>query len=154
MARNVEVLLREHVKDLGRCGDVVKVSPGYARNFLYPRKIAMEATAENTKAMSRRRLVLDALEAKKTAEVVALVGTLTGIELKTTARADEQGHLFGSVNAGNIVELLREQGHAFEEKAVRLDAPIKTVGNHPVKLHVHGEHFAEILVVVEAQAAA
>lgn len=153
MARNVEVLLREHVKDLGRCGDVVKVSPGYARNFLYPRKIGMEATAENKKAMSRRRLVLDALEAKKTAEVVALVGTLTGIELKTSARADEQGHLFGSVSAANIVEMLREKGHAFEEKAVRLDAPIKTVGSHPVKLHVHGEHHAEIVVVVEAQTA-
>lgn len=153
MARNVEVLLREHVKDLGRCGDVVKVSPGYARNFLYPRKIAMEATAENKKAMSRRRLVLDALEAKKTAEVVALVATLTGIEVKTAARADEQGHLFGSVNAANIVEMLREKGHAFEEKAVRLEAPIKTVGSHPVKIHVHGDHHAEIVVVVEAQSA-
>lgn len=153
MARNVEVLLREHVKDLGRCGDVVKVSPGFARNFLYPRRIAMEATAENKKAMSRRRLVLDALEAKKTAEVMALVATLTGVEVKTSARADEQGHLFGSVNAANIVEMLREKGHAFEEKAVRLESPIKTVGSHPVKIHVHGDHFAEIVVVVEAQAA-
>jgi large subunit ribosomal protein L9 len=153
MARNVEVLLRENVKDLGRCGDVVKVSPGFARNFLYPRKIAMEATAENKKAMARRRLVLDALEAKKTAEVVALVATLNGLELKTSARSDEQGHLFGSVNAANIVELLREKGHGFEEKAVRLEAPIKQVGSHPVKLHVHGDHHAEIVVVVEAQTA-
>jgi large subunit ribosomal protein L9 len=153
MARNVEVLLRENVKDLGRCGDVVKVSPGYARNFLYPRKIAMEATAENTKAMSRRRLVLDALEAKKTAEMAAVVSALNGTELKTSARADEQGHLFGSVNAANIVEMLREKGQVFEEKAVRLDAPLKTVGSHPVKLHVHGDLYAEIVVIVEAQTA-
>jgi len=150
MARNVEVLLREHVKDLGRCGDVVKVAPGYARNFLYPRKIAMMATNENKKAMTRRRLVLDALEAKKTAEVEALVASLSGIEVETSARADDQGHLFGSVNAANILELLVAQGHKFEEKAVRLEAPIKQVGKHPVKLHVHGDHYAEIVVSVVA----
>jgi large subunit ribosomal protein L9 len=73
--------------------------------------------------------------------------------LKTSARADEQGHLFGSVNAANIVEMLREKGHGFEEKAVRLEAPLKTVGSHPVKVHVHGDHFVEVLVVVEAEAA-
>lgn len=150
MARNVEVLLREHMKYLGRCGDVVMVAPGYARNFLYPRKMAMAATNENKKAMSRRRLVLDALEAKKTAEVEALVSALSGIEVETTARADEQGHLFGSVNAANILELLIAKGHAFEEKAVRLEAPIKQVGKHPVKLHVHGDHYAEIVVSVVA----
>ncbi len=154
MARNVEVLLREHVKDLGRCGDVVRVAPGYARNYLYPHKIALEATTENKKAMARRRLVLDALEAKKTAEVQALVAKLAGLELKTMARADEQGHLFGSVNAANIVEMLSAAGHGFEEKAVRLEAPLKTVGSHTVKLHVHGEHFAAVVVVVEAEATA
>ena len=152
MARNVEVLLREHMKYLGRCGDVVMVAPGYARNFLYPRKMAMAATNENKKAMSRRRLVLDALEAKKTAEVEALVSALSGIEVETTARADEQGHLFGSVNAANILELLIAKGHAFEEKAVRLEAPIKQVGKHPVTLHVHGDHYAEIVVSVVATA--
>jgi large subunit ribosomal protein L9 len=153
MARNVEVLLREHVKDLGRCGDIVKVSPGFARNFLFPRRIAMEATDENKKAMSRRRLVLDAEEARRNAEIEALVNMLNGLELKTAARADEHGHLFGSVNAAAIVALLQEKGHAFEEKAVRLDAPIKTVGTHPVRLHVHGDQHAEVKVVVEASAA-
>jgi large subunit ribosomal protein L9 len=150
MARNVEVLLREHVQDLGRCGDIVKVAPGYARNFLYPRRIAMQATDENKKAMARRRLVLDALEAKRNAEIAALVAMLNGLELKASAKADEQGHLFGSVNAAQIVALLAEKGHAFEEKAVRLDSPIKAVGTHAVRLHVHGDQHAELQVVVEA----
>jgi large subunit ribosomal protein L9 len=153
MARNVEVLLREHVKDLGRCGDVVKVSPGYARNFLLPRQIAMQATDDNKKAMAKRRVVLDAVEAKRTAEFEALVASLNGIQLQTSAKADDQGHLFGSVSAAQIVELLQKMGHTFEEKAVRLDTPIKTVGTHPVKLHVHGDLHAEILVVVAAEGA-
>jgi large subunit ribosomal protein L9 len=153
MARNVEVLLRENVKDLGRCGDVVKVSPGYARNFLLPRQIAMQATDDNKKAMAKRRVVLDAAEAKRNAEYEALVSSLNGIQLQTAAKADEQGHLFGSVSAAQIVELLQTMGHTFEEKAVRLDAPIKTVGTHPVKLHVHGDMHAEILVIVAAEGA-
>jgi large subunit ribosomal protein L9 len=153
MARNVEVLLRENVKDLGRCGDVVRVSPGYARNFLLPRQIAMQATDDNKRAMAKRRVVLDAVEAKRTAEFEALVGSLSGIQLQTSAKADDQGHLFGSVSASQIVEMLQKMGHTFEEKAVRLDAPIKTVGTHPVKLHVHGDMHAEILVIVAAEGA-
>jgi len=153
MSRNVEVLLRENVKDLGRCGDVVRVSPGYARNFLLPRQIAMQATDDNKRAMAKRRVVLDAVEAKRTAEFEALVGSLSGIQLQTAAKADDQGHLFGSVSASQIVEMLQKMGHVFEEKAVRLDAPIKTVGTHPVKLHVHGDMHAEILVIVAAEGA-
>ena len=152
MSRNVEVLLRENVKDLGRCGDVVRVSPGYARNFLLPRQIAMQATDDNKRAMAKRRVVLDAVEAKRTAEFEALVGSLSGIQLQTAAKADDQGHLFGSVSAAQIVEMLQTMGHTFEEKAVRLDAPIKTVGTHPVKLHVHGDMHAEILVIVASEA--
>ncbi len=153
MARNVEVLLREHVKDLGRCGDVVKVSPGYARNFLLPRQIAMQATDDNKRSMAKRRVVLDAVEARRTAEFEALVASLSGIQLQTSAKADDQGHLFGSVSATQIVELLQKMGHSFEEKAVRMDTPIKTVGTHPVRLHVHADLHAEILVIVAAEGA-
>ena len=153
MSQKVEILLRDNVRDLGRCGDVVKVAPGYARNFLLPRQIAMQANDDNKRAMAKRRVVLDAVEAKRTAEFEALVGSLSGIQLQTSAKADDQGHLFGSVSSAQIVELLRNMGHAFEEKAVRLDAPIKTVGTHPVKLHVHGDLHAEILVIVAAEGA-
>jgi large subunit ribosomal protein L9 len=151
MAKNVEVLLREHVKDLGRCGDVVKVSPGFARNFLVPRGIAMQATEENKKAMSRRRLVLDAQEKLRQAELAAKVSELSALVLTTSARADENGQLFGSVNAAAIAELLRAAGHGLAEDAVRLDAPIRTIGTHSVRVHLHGEH--EAVVSVEVQAA-
>lgn len=153
MARNFEVLLRENIKDLGKCGDVVKVSPGYARNYLLPRSFALVANDDNKKSMMRRRAILDADEVKRTAEVEARIAMLANVEIKTSGKADEAGHLYGSVNASQIVELLGKLGHAFGEKDVRLDAPIKDVGTHLVKIHVHGERTAEVKLVVEAEAA-
>jgi large subunit ribosomal protein L9 len=148
--QRVEVLLRDHVKSLGRCGDVVKVSLGYARNYLLPRKIAVEATDDNKRGMVRRRALLDQEEAQRNAEIQARVSALAGVSVKTSGKADETGHLFGSVNAAAIAELLRQAGHGVEDKAVRMDAPIKTVGTHKVKVHVHGEEHAEVTVEVEA----
>ena len=152
MKTRVEVLLREHVVNLGRCGDVVQVAPGYARNYLLPRKLAIQATEDNKRAMLRRRSRLDADEAKKAQETLARVETLANVVLKTRNRADDAGHLFGSVNAARISELLAAAGQAVLEEDVRLPAPIKTVGTHVVRIHVHGETFAEIRVEVEAEA--
>lgn len=155
MAQKYEVLLRENLKDLGKCGDVVKVAPGYARNYLLPRKLAIEANDENKKLMSRRRVKLDAEEAKRNAEIDARVATLANITLVTSGKADEGGHLYGSVNAAQIVELLHKAGHgAFTEKDVRLDAPLKAVGTHAVKLHVFSDRYAEVKVQIDAEAAA
>ncbi len=150
MSKNVEVLLRDNVKNLGKCGDVVKVSPGYARNYLLPRRIAITANDDNKKSMVRRRALLDVEDAKRDAEVQVRVDSLNGIMVMTKVKADEHGHLYGSVNAANIVELLARAGHPYEEKAIRME-PIKEVGTHSVKIHVHGDHFAEVRVVVEAE---
>ena len=152
MKTRVEVLLREHVVNLGRCGDVVQVAPGYARNYLLPRKLAIQATEDNKRAMLRRRSQLDTDEARKAQETLARVETLSGVVLMTAGRADEAGHLYGSVNAARISELLAAAGHAVLESDVRLAGPIKTVGTHAVRIHVHGETFAEIRVEVEAEA--
>ena len=148
----VEVLLRENLKNLGKCGEVVRVAPGYARNYLLPRKLATQATGENIKAMSKRRVKLDAEEAQKTAEIVAKVQALSAVALVTKMKADESGHLYGSLNPALVVQLLAAQGWPFEEKAVKLDAPIKTVGVHKVKIHVHAEHDAEVVITIEAEA--
>jgi large subunit ribosomal protein L9 len=153
MSQKVEVLLRDNVKDLGRCGDVVKVAPGFARNYLLPRRIAVAANDDNKRAMERRRKLLDAEEAVRNAEIDARIAAVSGIVLTTRGKADESGHLYGSVNAVTIVELLTAGGHTFHEKDVRLDAPIKMVGTHTVRLHVFGDRFAPIQVVVEPEAA-
>lgn len=153
MKTRVEVLLREHVSNLGRCGDVVQVASGYARNYLLPRKLAIQATEDNKRSMLRRRSRLDADEARKAKETLARVETLSGVVLKTSGRSDESGHLFGSVNAARISELLASAGHAVALDDVRLEAPLKTVGTHVVRIHVHGETFAEIRVEVGVEAA-
>lgn len=151
MSQKVEVLLRDNIKTLGRCGDVVRVAQGYARNYLLPRRLAVTANEENKKAMVRRRALLDAEEAQRNAEIAARVASLNGIMVATKVKADENGHLYGSVNAATIVALLERAGHKYDEKAIRIDAPIKTTGTHPVKVHVHGDQFAEVKVVVEAE---
>ena len=146
--KTVRVLLRENVTDLGRCGDVVKVAAGYARNYLVPRRIAVEATEENIRLMRRRGERLDAAEAARSKEVSARITALEALTLTTTEAADENDHLYGSVNAAAIVRLLADAGHAIEEKDVRLEEPIKQLGTHTVPIHVHGERSASLTVVV------
>lgn len=149
---NIEILLRENVRHLGKCGDVVRVRPGYARNFLYPNKLATLATDENKRLMMRKRARLDIAEHKQNEEIDARVNALSGISVDCVMKADDGGHLFGSVSAATVAELLARVGRSIAEKDVRLDAPIKTVGAHAVKLHVHGERFAEITVNVIKEA--
>ena len=149
---NIEVLLREHVQHLGKCGDVVRVRPGYARNYLFPNRLATQATDDNKKLMARKRGRLDQEETVRNAELDARFAALQGLALAVSMKADEQGHLFGSVNAATVVELLAAQGRRHDEKDVRLDAPIKALGTHAVKVHVHGERFAEITVNVNREA--
>ena len=150
--KTVEVLLREHVDDLGRCGDVVKVAPGYARNYLLPYRKAVPATADNKRQIARRAARLAAEDAARAETVAAAIEALSKLELKTTEKADENGSLYGSVTAQNVAELATKAGQALDEKSVRLEAPIKTVGTHAVTVHVHGDQTAEISVVVEAEA--
>ena len=149
--KTVEILLRENLEPLGRCGDVVRVKAGYARNYLLPNRLATTATPDNLKAMERRRLRLDAEEAERTAEIETRVMVLSGTKLSTVQTADENGHLYGSVNVSSLVGLLAAAGKSVQEKDVRLDAPIKTVGTHTVRVHVHAERFAEVTVEVERE---
>ena len=152
MAARVELLLRENLAHLGKCGDLVKVAPGYARNYLLPRKLAVHATEDNKKLMTRRRAKLDVEDARRAEETNARVEVLAGVVLKTSGKADEAGQLYGSVNAAQVAALLQAAGHAIVEKDVRLDAPLKTVGSHLVRVHVHGDSFAAVKVEVEAAA--
>ena len=149
--RNVEVLLRENITDLGRCGDVVKVRAGYARNYLLPRKLAVAASEDNKRLMLRRRARLDIEEAAHNKEVDARVLALGALALSTAQKADENGHLYGSVNAAAVAELLRAAGFDLDEGDVRLEAPIKMLGTFPVRVHVHGDRFAEVTVEVRAE---
>lgn len=149
--KNLNVLLRESVQPLGKIGDVVRVRPGYARNYLFPRKLAIEATPENVKAMEKRRVKSEAEEKAREAEITARIESLGKITLSVTEKADSSGTLYGSVGAGTIVKLLEKAGVKLEEKDIRLEEPIKSVGTHEIPIHVWGEHYAGIQIVVEAE---
>ena len=151
MAKNVKVLLRQRVDDLGEIGDVVTVRPGFARNYLFPRLMAVEASPENVATMQRRRARVEAEETAREAEVGAKIESLGRLVLHTKEKADETGTLYGSVSAARIAELLAAAGHPIEEKDVRLDEAIKSVGAHEVPIHVWGEHYAGLQIVVEAE---
>ena len=151
--KSTEVLLREHVKDLGVCGDVVRVAPGYARNYLLPQRLAVPATEDNRRQMTRRAARMAAELAAHAEQVSGAVETLSNLRVKTLQKADEQGHLYGSVTAVLVAELCAAAGTAVDEKDVRLETHIKTVGEHSVQVHVHGEHTATITVIVEAEVA-
>jgi len=149
----MEVLLREHVRHLGRCGDVVRVAPGYARNYLLPRGLAAAATEDNKRQIARRAARLALEEAERAEEVAAAVAAISELTVTAHERADENGHLYGSVAATAIAEMCTAAGTELDVKRVHLDAPIKTVGEHKVSVHVHGESYAEITVVVQAEGA-
>jgi large subunit ribosomal protein L9 len=148
--KNVEVLLRERVENLGRCGDVVRVATGYARNYLLPQRLAVPATEDNKRQIVRRAARMAADDAARDEAIAATVQALSALELTTSQKADEGGHLYGSVSVATVVELAAAAGHKVEEKSVRLDAPIKTVGLHKVPVHVHANQVAHISLTVAA----
>ena len=150
--RDTEVLLREHVKDLGRCGDIVTVAAGFARNYLLPRRLAVQATEENKRVMERRRVRLEAEEVALIADITQRKEALSRVVIKTTEKADDHGHLYGSVGGARIAELLSGMGFPCSEGQVRIDKALKAVGEHQVEIHIHGDHSAVLTVEITAEA--
>jgi large subunit ribosomal protein L9 len=132
-----KLLLLNDVEDLGRSGEVVNVKPGYARNFLIPKRLAIPANASamrlQVKLQEERKK--KAVQEKKDAE--ELSGHLEGVEITTTVKVDHEGHMYGSVTALDIVHLLKEQkGHVIEKRMVLIKHPVKTIGDHKINLRL------------------
>ena len=151
--KNTQVLLRETVKNLGIVGEVVSVAPGYARNYLLPKLLAVDATPENIKMFERKKIRYQAQMAQQEADIQKRVELLAQVTLTVTEKADESGTLYGSVSAATIAKLLSDAGHKTDEKDVRLEEPIKKIGTHEVPVHIHGDHFAGIQVSVAQEGA-
>lgn len=149
--KSTQVLLRDNVDHLGKVGDVVNVAPGYARNFLYPRGLAIHATPENIAVMARKRARQDAVEAERTAELQHVADAIEGVAVEIEAKCDPTGSLYGSVGAAQIVAELAKAGHTVEERQVRLEHPIKEVGEHAVPVHIYAELSATLTVTVRPE---
>jgi large subunit ribosomal protein L9 len=147
-----KVVLRGDVDGVGKRGDIVEVSAGYARNFLMPRGLAFPATPgteRQAEAMRRRRMLKDAKDREAAQEIAKL---LVSTPVKVSARAGEGGKLFGSITAAEIVAAVEKQtGVVLERKTVRLDEHIKSVGSHQVAVRLHAE--VEFPITVEVSAA-
>jgi large subunit ribosomal protein L9 len=144
--RTVQILLLEDSEKLGEVGDIVQVKPGYARNFLFPSGVACPVTAEALRSVEQAKRRAAELRARRATQVAEQAKALEGLSLTLEERASEEGHLFGSVGAPRIVEALKEQGVAMEEKRIRLEHPIKELGIFNVPIQLDPETVAEVRV--------
>jgi large subunit ribosomal protein L9 len=146
--RTLPVLLLEDTEHLGHVGEVVEVKPGYARNFLFPSGTACPVTKEALHHVERAKQRAVETRRKKDAQLADQAEQLEGLSLTLEQRASEEGHLFGSVGAGSIVETLAERGISIEEKQVGLEHPIKELGIYNVPILLGKKTTAEIRVWV------
>jgi large subunit ribosomal protein L9 len=144
----MEVILREDIEQLGGRGDVVKVAPGYARNFLLPRRLAVLATDANRKIIEQERQAHLRREAKLEGEAQELAKLVSDVTITIPRKAGENDQLFGSVTANDIADALAAQKYAVERRRIQLDEPIRTLGEHKVAVRLHRNVTAEVTVNV------
>jgi large subunit ribosomal protein L9 len=146
----VQLILREDVHRLGEAGSLVSVKPGYARNFLLPTGKAMLATDSRVNELEHKRSMITERLAKERKSFEALRQKVESTQLSFTAQAGEEGKLFGSITAQQVADQLAEKGIEVDRRKIVLDEPIKSVGDHSVKLRLSADLAAEIKVKVEA----
>jgi large subunit ribosomal protein L9 len=148
----MEVILKEDVINLGSKGDVVKVAAGYGRNYLLPRKLAMQATQANKAVIEQMKASAARRSASEKALAEELVTKLAPITLVFTRKAGEAGHLFGSVTSADIAHELAAQGFEIDRRRIVLGEPLKQLGDHKVAIKLHREVTAQLNVTVKAEA--
>jgi large subunit ribosomal protein L9 len=146
----MEVILREHVEHLGARGDVVKVTPGYARNYLLPRKLALAVTDHNKRQIEREKKLAEArdLEEKSAAEAVA--ARLGALEIEIPRRVGENDALYGSVTSADIAQAIKDRGFEVDKRKIQLADPLKALGETTVPVKIHREVIAQVKVRVVA----
>lgn len=144
----MEVILREDIDKLGARGQLVKVAPGYARNFLLPKRMAVAATEANKKIVEQERQAHLRKESKLASEATDLGKLIGAVSITIAQKAGENDQLFGSVTSKDIAEALEKQGYTIERRKIALEEPIKTLGEFKVPVKLHREVTAEITVNV------
>jgi large subunit ribosomal protein L9 len=148
----VELILLERVENLGQMGQVVKVRPGYARNYLLPQKKALRATKENRTYFDKQRAQLEAQNLKRKGEAEEVAKKLDGLSVVLVRQAGESGQLYGSVAARDVSDAITEAGFTVEKRQVVLDKQLKTLGLHKVRVALHPEVAVTVTVNVAQSA--
>ena len=149
MARNYELLLLETIENLGLVGDVVKVRPGFARNYLQPNGMAETPTAEKIEALKAARAIAEAQVAKQRADREALIARMSGISVTLVRACNDQGILYGAVTQRDISDQLISDGYGVDMRAVRLNNPIRRVSSETVTIQFGRDLITEITVMVK-----
>jgi len=147
----MDVILLQDVEKMGTRGQVVKVADGYARNYLLPRRMAVEATPSNRKWVEQQRVQFLKLEARERGEAEELAKLMAGVSVTVVRKAGEKGTLFGSVTAIDIAEALAAQGFNIDRRKIQVDQPFKLPGEYDVVVKLHRDVTATVKVRVEAE---
>ena len=150
----MEVILKEDVAKLGHRGDVVKVAEGYGRNYLLPRKLAIEATAGNKAVIEQMKQSAVRRSAIEKADSEALSKQLEAVTLTFARKAGEKDHLFGSVTSSDIAEALEQKGFNIDRRKIQLHEPLKSIGEFDVPIRLHRDVTSRIKVAVEKEGGA
>ena len=149
----MEVILREHVDNLGKRGEIVKVADGFARNYLLPRKLALPATEGNRKHVERERKIMESREAEEKSSAEAIATRLAAVDISIARRVGDTEQLYGSVTAADIVELLKSKGFEVDRRKLILPEPLKAIGEFDVPLKLHREVTVPLKVKVVKEGA-
>jgi large subunit ribosomal protein L9 len=144
----MEVILREHVDNLGRRGDVVKVAEGYARNYLLPRKLALAVTIANKRQIERERAAAEARDAEEKSAADGLAQRIGALDIEIARRVGENDTMYGSVTTADIAQALQAKGFEVEKRKITLHDPLKTVGEHIVPVRIHRDVTAQVKIKV------
>jgi large subunit ribosomal protein L9 len=147
----MQIILKENVKDLGHIGDVVNVKDGYARNFLIPKGLAVEANPKNIKALEHEKRKIHELAKKVKASAEELAARISGTSVTIKAKTGEEDKLFGSVTAMDIADALKKEGIDIDKKKIVLDEPIKRLGSYTVNVKIHSDVTAHLNVQVVSE---
>ena len=147
----MEVILRDHVENVGKRGEVVKVADGYARNYLLPRKLALVATPGNLKQVERERVKLDAKELEERTAAEAVASRMSGLAVVISRKVGETEALYGSVTSADIAESLAKSGFEIDRRKIGLREPIKKLGELTVPVKLHREVVVQVPVKVVAE---
>ena len=149
----MEVILRQHVDNLGERGQIVKVADGYARNYLLPRKLALPATEGNKRHVERERKIMDTREAEEKGQAENMATRLSAVDITIARRVGDTEQLYGSVTTADIAEYLKGKGFEVDRRKLVLADPIKNLGEHDVPLKLHREVTVPLKVKVVKEGA-
>lgn len=147
----MKIILTESIPSLGQIGDIVNVAPGFARNYLFPKRLAMEAIEKNVRDLEHKKTILAEKREKVRQEMLSLAEKLNQVKIALKRKVSEEDKLYGSVSASDILAVLETQGFELPRRSIQMDQPIKQLGEYTVSIRIDAQISAQVSVSVEKE---